>query len=258
MNDILASFILALVQGIAEAFPVSSSAHLVLAAKLLDYPLTLEFIVALHFGTLMAFFIYFSKDIIDMIRDVLTLKWSTHHGNLALCIVIATIPASIAGFFLKDMLESLITNTLLIALGLGITSLLLASASVYKPKTLKTQLTFKTALFIGLAQIASLFRGISRSGSTISTGLFAGLDEKTAVKFSFLMSIPIVFGANILSLGSARLSPNLFLPAILSCLAGLCAIHVSYTYVLNKRENLKWFAIYAGLLALSILILNII
>jgi len=114
---------------------------------------------------------------------------------------------------------------------------------------LRVQFGYGKAMLVGLSQIFALFPGISRSGSTIGTGLLLGLDEKRAVKFSFLMSIPVIFGANILAIGNSTLPPSLIWATLVSFFVGLLAIHLLYKFVLTSRKNLRWFAGYALLLA---------
>ena len=249
MNAFFAQIILAVVQGIAEWFPISSSSHLVLISELLGYANTLQFDVAVHFGTLMAVFIYFRREILDIARDVLRLRFNTIHGRFGVYLVIATIPAAVAGFLLKSFIETTLGNFSLIAVGLGITGIVLLIGSTSSGKRKFEQLNVWDAVLIGLAQIASLFRGISRSGSTISAGLLRGLDEKTAVTFSFLMSIPIVLGANILELGGASLPREFLLPMLVSFIVGLGTIHVFIRFVLTSRKNLRWFGIYVLIVA---------
>ncbi len=250
VNELIASIILAVVQGLTEWIPVSSSGHLVIFEKILNFKGSLMFDVALHFGTLMAIFVYFGSEIVDIARDLLTGKWKTENSRLGILLVIATIPAAIVGFFLKDIFERVFANLGILALGFATTGLFLIIASVSEVK--KKDLNYKTSLSIGLAQIFSLFPGISRSGTTLGAGLLLGLDEKSALKFSFLMSIPIIFGANILAIGSQKLPPNLIWATIVSFVIGLITIHLLYGKILTKKKNLKWFGIYT--LAIAILL----
>lgn len=256
MNDIISALILAIVQGIAEWIPISSSAHLVLASRLLDFDNTLLFDVALHFGTLMAVFVYFGNDIVNILKDVLSFKFKTENGKLGVLLIIGAIPAAIFGFLLRNIVENNGDNLFLIAIGLLITSLILfiGSMGIGKRKIGLEKLGYFGAFLIGLAQVLSLFRGISRSGGTITSGLLLGLDMKDAVKFSFLLSIPVIFGANIVTIGNQTLPHELLWATLVSFLVGLCMINISFKYILVNRKNLKWFGVYTLLLALGILV----
>src|SRR3989344_5172057 len=183
MQDIFKALIIALVQGITEWLPVSSSGHIALAENLLNYPQSLEFEVALHFGTLMAVFVYFGKDITDIIKEVLRLNFKSENGKLSIYLLIATIPAVIIGFFLEKISYSIFSNLTLTSLGFAVTGILLIITSLSKKQNRK--LNNKKSLIIGLAQVFALFPGVSRSGATISTGILSGLNEKNAAKFSF-------------------------------------------------------------------------
>lgn len=250
MNEMLAMVILAIVQGISEWFPISSSGHLVLVSHLIGYTNTLAFDVALHFGTLMAVFVYFGKDITDIARDLLLLRFNTSHGKMGLYVLVATIPAAILGLLFNDFFESTLNNLLLLSIGLGITSLFLFITSLELPIK-KQKLTLKIALLIGLAQVASLFRGVSRSGSTICSGVLLGLDQKEAARFSFLMSIPVIFGANLLTSTTGTLPVSYLLPTLVAFIVGLATIHVLLKFVLTSKKNLRWFGVYVLVVAIS-------
>lgn len=242
--------ILAIVQGIAEWFPISSSGHLVLVSQLLGYHNTLAFDVALHFGTLMAVFVYFGKDITDIARDVLSLKFNTQEGKMGLYVIIATIPAAVFGFLFNDFFEHTLNNLLLLSIGLGITAILLFITSLNLPIK-KRELSFKLAFFIGIAQVASLFRGISRSGSTICSGSLMGLDQRKAARFSFLLSIPIILGANLLTTSTATLPLSYLAPMVVSFIVGFATIHILLKVVLTSKKNLRWFGFYVLLVSLA-------
>lgn len=248
MNDFLSQLILALIQGVTEWFPISSSGHLVLASSLLGYENTLAFDLALHFGTLMAVFVYFGKDISDMARDFLLGRFTTGPGRTGIFLLIATVPAGLVGFFFRDFFEHNVNNLHFLAWGFAITGVLLLIAG-FAHSLKKRPLTARMAFFIGCAQVASLFRGISRSGSTICAGVLLGLDQRAAARFSFLMSIPIIIGANMLSFGNQSLPPSYFFFSLISFVVGLASIHFLLKVVLVSRANLRWFGLYALLLA---------
>jgi len=248
--ELISALIVAVVQGLTEWIPVSSSGHLVLAERLLNYGGSLEFNVSLHFGTLMAAFVYFGKDIVDIVEDLLKLKWGSKNAKLGFYLIVATIPAAIVGFLLKDIFASTFSNLGLVALGFGITGLFLLISSF--DFGVRRSLGYGSAFGIGLAQILALFSGISRSGSTMAAGVLSGLGEREAVKFSFLMSIPIIFGANILSIGNGTIPSEMIWATLVSFAVGLATIHVLFSYVLTNRKNFRWFGGYCLLLALII------
>ena len=252
LNETLSMIILAIIQGITEWLPVSSSGHLVFAEKILGFEGGLLFDVALHFGTLMAVFVYFGGDIVDIVRDLISGKWKSDNGKLGLLILIATIPAAIIGFFFKSVFETSFSNLGIVAFGFAITGILLliASLSKYEKKEIKSG----EAIAIGIAQVFSLFPGVSRSGATISTGMLLGLKEKDALKFSFLMSIPIILGANILVIGNETFPANMIWAVLISFVVGLITLHLLYRYILTSRRNLKWFGVYALFVAFLALV----
>jgi undecaprenyl-diphosphatase len=262
VSELVVSIILAIIQGITEWVPVSSSGHLVLFERIFGFNRGLEFDVALHFGTLMAVFVYFGKEICDIIKDFFSGKRETENGKMALYLIVASIPAAIVGYFAKDFFDSVLTDLRIVAFGFGITGVLLLISSLdtttsFRKRSSRSQenyssLGYKNALLIGIAQVLSIIPGISRSGATISTGVLLGLNEKNAMKFSFLMSIPIVFGANIISIGSNTLPSELIWATLVSFFVGLLSIHFLFKYVLVERKNFRWFGIYCLLLALGL------
>ncbi len=252
MNEIVATIVLAIIQGIAEWFPVSSSSHLVIFSHILGFENSLAFDVALHFGTLMAVFVYFGRDIVDIVRDLLTGKWKSEHGKLGILLIIAAIPAALFGYFMSPIMGGSFGNLGLIAMGLAVTSMLLFIASTGFQYKKNGKLGYAAAITIGLVQMLAIFRGVSRTGSTVSAGLLYGLNEKTAVKFSFLLSIPIVFGANIISIGNNAIPTHYIWAALIAFVVGLLTINLSYKYVLSNRKNLRWFALYTLLLAIGL------
>ncbi|MCC2616424.1 undecaprenyl-diphosphate phosphatase [Aestuariibacter halophilus] len=196
--------ILAIIQGLTEFLPISSSAHLILPSELLGWDNQgLAFDVAVHVGSLLAVMIYFREEIIR-----LTAAWFQHglskqqtdESRLAWWVIVATIPAVFAGYFGKAFIEQYTRSALVIActtIGFG----LLLWYADYTAKLRKNiyQLTWKSALWIGLAQALALIPGTSRSGITMTAGLMLGLNRESAARFSFLLSIPVILGAGLLS-----------------------------------------------------------
>lgn len=254
-GDLFAALILAIVQGFTEWIPVSSSGHLVLLERLLGFSGGLEFEVALHFGTLMAVFVYFGKDITDILQDILLGRWRSENGKLGLLLIVGTIPAVFVGFFARNLFESVLSNIVVIAIGFGITGLFLLIAATYRVKLGEgvKNLGYGKAFIIGIVQALSIIPGISRSGATLSSGILFGLKEKSAMKFSFLLSIPVIFGANILIVGNSTLAPELIWASFVSFLVGLATIHILFKYVLIHRKNLIWFAAYCLILSVGLI-----
>ena len=187
---------LSIVQGLTEFLPISSSAHLILANRMLGYADEgLVFDVAAHLGSLVAVIVYFWRDLLAMLtgRPIEDLG-STVSGHRALLwLIIATIPIVIVGFTFAPLIEAQLRGSLVIAIATIVFALVLWWADRYqgRGRTLDT----RGALLIGLAQILALIPGTSRSGITISAGLFLGLSRQAAARFSFLMAIPAVGAA---------------------------------------------------------------
>ena len=167
MENLISALILAIVQGLTEWLPVSSSGHLVLFSQILNYNSSIMFDVAVHFGTLMAVFVYFGKDIIAILEDLLKFRRGSQNFKLGLLLIVATIPAALIGYFFKDFFELAFSSLGLVALGFAITSLFLFISSLdFSNLIVKiNELGFGRALMIGLAQAVAIFPGISRSGN---------------------------------------------------------------------------------------------
>jgi len=200
MSDILLSFILGLVQGLTEFLPISSSAHLLFPTLIFgSNDLGLYFDISVHAGTLAAVIYYFRNDIFLMSKSIFLTKNSNENKNLALYLVIATIPIVIFGFIFKDYISQRIFSIDSIAISnLIFASILLAAFLNNKGKKTLVNITVLSALFIGLFQCFALIPGASRSGAAITAGLLIGLNLKDASKFAFLLAIPTILGALIL------------------------------------------------------------
>tara|TARA_Y100000310_G_scaffold295299_1_gene326510 strand:- start:324 stop:1091 length:768 start_codon:yes stop_codon:yes gene_type:complete len=249
-SELFSALILAIIQGITEWLPISSSGHLVLFEALLDYNAGLVFEVALHFGTLMAVFVYFGQDIMDIIEDILKFKTKSDNFKAGMMLIVASIPAAIVGYSVRGL--DIFHNLWVVSFGFGITGLFLFIASLDLGK--KGKLRYGNSFLIGVSQALAIFPGISRSGTTISSGMLLGLDAKTAAKFSFLLSVPIIFGANLLVIGNNTLPPELIWATLVSFVVGLISIHFMFKYVLTDKKNLRWFGGYALLLALALVL----
>ena len=211
----LSSFLLGLVQGLAEFLPISSSGHLSIAQNLLGLNTEIPefFDVLLHLGTLVAVFVAYWRDICDMVAELIHGVGDLVHGTtprqvpparrLILLIIVGTLPLFIL-LPIHKQVQALSNNMVFIGAALVVTGFLLFACDlVRKGKKTERTATIADVLVVGLGQAIATLPGISRSGMTITTGCFMGFERKFAVRFSFLLSIPAVLGANILSLKDA-------------------------------------------------------
>lgn len=196
--------ILAIIQGVTEFLPISSSGHLLLPAELFGWVSQgLAFDVAVHVGSLLAVMIYFRKEIGQMTVAWVTQGFSKQQSTdskLAWYVIVATIPAVIIGFLMKGWIEENARTALVIAGTTIIFGLLLwyADATAKREQELEG-LTLKQAVYVGLAQVLALIPGTSRSGITMTAGLMLGLKREACARFSFLLSIPVILGAGLLA-----------------------------------------------------------
>jgi undecaprenyl-diphosphatase len=275
--SIVESIILGIVQGLSEFLPISSSAHLTLAGKLMnvvpkDHPEHwTAFIAVIQLGTLISVLIYFSKDIINITNDFfrdnfkLKLKYGEQSINsrLGWMIAVGTIPIIIAGLMMKELIEgSLTKNLYLISISLIVFALILAVAEkAAEHKRNMKELRLADSLLIGIAQAFALIPGASRSGTTITGGLFVGLKRSDAARFSFLLSIPAVFASGLLELYSAlkyidaSLMLNFAVATVASAVSGYVAIDFLIKYL--KKHSTYIFIFYRIILGILIILLLI-
>ena len=188
----LDAFLLAIIQGITEFLPISSSAHLIILSYILETSSNLFYDVSLHLGTLIAVCAYFKNEIKDTFNQINVQK-SIFSNNLLTNLFISSLPTLFLGFLFVNFIYNNLRNTLVISVTTIFFALVLWIATLRVPrKNELAEISLNEALIIGLAQSISLIPGTSRSGVTISAGLLLGLDTKTATKFSFLMSIPTI------------------------------------------------------------------
>jgi undecaprenyl-diphosphatase len=249
--------ILAIIQGLTEFLPISSSAHLILPSEVLGWnDQGLAYDVAVHVGSLLAVMIYFRADILR-----LTCAWFRHgvstnqtqDSRLAWWIIIGTIPAVMFGFFFKDLIEIYGRSALVIAIttiGFGLL-LWYADSKATQAKNVH-QITWKNAVFIGLAQAIAIIPGTSRSGITMTAGLMMGLDRESAARFSFLLSIPVILGAGLLSTLELLQNPNavdwnaLIFGAVFSFVSAYACIYLFLAWI--SKIGMLPFVIYRLLL----------
>ncbi len=270
--NILQSIVLGLIQGVTEFFPISSSGHLVIIPYFSgwDYP-PLYFTVTVHFATLLAVLTVLYRDAWRIMRGfVLGLfrrKWrESTDFKLGLYIIIATIPAVLVGLFLNDLIESIFSKPLVVAVFLLVTAFILWGGE-YRGRKVKQKksLTYLSSLASGIGQALAVFPGISRAGATISFARFFGVKREEAVRFSFLLSIPIILGSFVFELsrsagtvlgGGENTVWVLFAGLVSAYLSGFFAI--KYLLYLTKKKNLNIFAVYCICLSIAIFVFYII
>ncbi len=255
------SFLLGIVQGLTEFLPISSTAHLLIAQKLLGIPANdtvFSFLILVQWGTLVSLLIYFRADLWQIIGSFFKkpkTETAASSARLAWYLLIATLPALLIGYLLKDALERLFATPLLAAsIRLFAASLLLTLAERYGRKRRDLQqMRWTDALAIGFFQIFAVFPGASRSGSTIAGGMLRGFNRKASARFAFLMSIPVMLAAGVYeSLDLFRMSglsdfiPVLLLGFFTAALIGWVAIRWLMNYL--KNHSLYVFALYCAVL----------
>lgn len=260
----LQSLVLGIVQGLTEFLPVSSSAHLVLVPFILNWTLdpTKAFIfdVLVQLGTLVAVIAYFWKDLLEIFKAVIAgirSKKPLEEANsrLGWFIVLATIPAGLGGLLLKSQVEAAFSSPVLTAVLLFVTAVMLTLAELFTRKQRDLEsVSALDAVVIGVCQLLAIFPGISRSGATISGGLSRGLKREAAAKFSFLMSIPIMLAAGLLSVVDLIQIPDVgsFLPVLsIGFLVAMVVGYLSIRWLLNflKSRSLFPFAVYCAVIS---------
>ena len=248
---IVEAIILGVIQGLTEFFPVSSTAHLIVVPWLFGWKgdvNTLTFDVALHAGTLTALLFYFWKDWLELF---------TRNQKFLGLIIIASIPAGAAGFFLNDIAETTLRKPFLISLMLVAVGLVMLAAERSEKSRTIEKTNFFDSLIIGIAQAIAIIPGVSRSGITISAGLFRGLRREASARFSFLISTPIIAGAILLHLKKFLTSQEphdlqLFTAGFISSsITGFFAIMFLLNFL--KKYPLNLFVYYRFILAVVII-----
>jgi undecaprenyl-diphosphatase len=260
--DFFQVFILAVLQGFTEFLPVSSSAHLILLPALAGWDdQGLAFDIAVHFGTLGAVVAYFYRDL-----HTLSAEWGrslmtgrqTPSSRLVWGILLATIPVGLAGLHLKEVVETHLRSPLFIALGLIVFGLILAWADWRKQgRGDEYNLTLAGMIFIGCAQALALFPGASRSGITITAALLLGLSREGASRFSFLLSIPVIFISGALQMVQFLRIPEptawtpLLAGAVIAAISAMACIHLFLAFI--RRIGMQPFVGYRIILGVVLL-----
>lgn len=272
--DIIYAMIIGIIQGLTEFLPISSTAHMTIIAKIFNLELLKNpqnwtaFMAVLQLGTLLSLLFYFKKDLQTILSDfikenfILRVKRYSNqslYSRLGWLIMVGSIPIFIVGYLLHNFIESGATkDTTLIALALIFVAIILFVAEQVTPKSKGLEkISLKDALVIGLAQCFALVPGVSRSGATITAGLFAGLERSTAARFSFLLSIPaiLVSGAYELVKSISFFSGDNLLFLAIGVVTSFISGYIAIAFLLNflKTKSTLIFIIYRICLGLFLL-----
>lgn len=258
MTDFLLAILLGAVQGIAEFLPISSSGHLVLVPWLLNVPDPgLAFDVALHTGTFAAVLFAFWREWRDILTAAATRRAAGGFApNMLWKIALASVPAALAGVLLEEAASGAFRAPLLIAGTLAGVAVLMAVADRKTGEGTAEKLGWGKALLVGCAQAAALVPGVSRSGATMIAGIALGLSRAEAARFSFLLSVPITFGAALFALRHLTIA-DVTLPfvagIVVSALTGIWAIRFLLRFL--KQHNFTPFVVYRLALAAAVVLL---
>lgn len=262
--DLIKSIILGVVQGLSEFLPISSSGHLVLAQEILNFrPEGIAFEVFVHFGTLLAVLVVFRHDVWEMIICLPWIPRFVFNGfkvvterdkyiSLALNIIIGSIPAAAVGIIFASEIEQLFDSPLLVLCALFVTGVIIWSSRYTRDS--KTPVTAITAFIIGVAQAFAILPGISRSGSTIVTAMWLRVNRNKAAMFSFLLSIPVIFGAALTKFKELVESPpptNEIIELTAATLASAISGYIAIVWLLQiiRKNKFEWFGIYCILIS---------
>lgn len=271
----LEAILLGIIQGLTEFLPVSSTGHLTIAGKIMGLVSNnnpehwTSFIAVIQLGTLLAIIIFFWKDLwgilIDFIRDNLLKpkKFAIQSSNskMGWLIILGSIPVAIIGLGFKDVIEGAFTKNLyVIATSLIVLAIILALAErIGKFKRDMKDITWKDAIIVGFAQSMALIPGSSRSGTTITAGIFLGLKRETAARFSFLLSVPAILGSGLLEFYSsleyiqADGMINLLIATVVSAISGYLTIAFLLSFL--KKNSTMVFVFYRIAIGIAIFVL---
>lgn len=267
--DWIEALILGIVQGLTEYLPVSSSGHLQIGQLLLNdgqpFPGGLTFDIVVHVATVLATLVILWKEIIWIFKGLFKFQWNDE-TKYVVNILVSMIPIGIVGLCFKDQIEAIFEGTLVVGVCLCITALLLALTHFYKPRE-RENISPLHAFIIGIAQACAVLPGLSRSGSTIATGLLLGNSRKSLAQFSFLMVIPPILGEALLDFkhifapsaeylaehgAEVAIAPGVLVVGFLAAFISGC-IACKAMIALVKKCSLIWFAVYCAILGIGVI-----
>ncbi|MBT2770919.1 undecaprenyl-diphosphate phosphatase [Halomonas sp. ISL-60] len=258
MTDVIKAIILGIIEGLTEFLPVSSTGHLILAGNLLSFEgdAAITFKIVIQLGAVVAVLILYWKRYLEIGANLIRMDFSQSKGLNVIHMILAMLPALIVYLLFKDTIKSQLFGPIPVLVGLVAGGfLMIIAARSRRTKTADTMdgINYKQAIGIGLFQCLALWPGFSRSGSTISGGLLLGTSQKAAADFTFLISVPVMFGASLLDLYDSRdllNSDDILLMLIGFATSFLVAMIAVVTFIkLIKRLRLEWFALYRFVLA---------
>ena len=258
--SIIEAIILGLIQGLTEFLPVSSSGHIEIGKAILGVEVkeNLQFTVAVHAATVLSTLVVFRKEIIDLFIGFFKFKINDE-TKFVIKILLSTIPVLFVGFFLKDEVERLFDGNLLVVGIMLLVTALLLTLSKYLQRANTKPIGYRNAFIIGVAQAIAVMPGLSRSGSTISTGLILGNHRDEVAKFSFLMVIIPILGAAVLDIAKGEFSTVDIQPIIAGFIAAFISGYVACSWMVKlvRKGNLIWFALYCAIIGVSAIIFSL-
>jgi len=273
--DWITALIMGIFQGLTEYLPVSSSGHLAIAGELLgveDPDKVMMFTIAVHVATVLSTFVILWKEIVWIFRGLFKtgsaivpamhgIRSLNEEQNYVLCIIVSMIPIGIVGLCFKDQVEQYFSNLVVVGVCLLVTAALLAFSHFAKPRT-KEHISMKDAFIIGVAQACAVLPGLSRSGSTIGTGLLLGDRKEKLAQFSFLMVIPPILGEALLDTkkmleegvesAMAGISPTALVVGFVAAFLTGC-LACKWMINLVKKGKMLYFAIYCAIVGIAVL-----
>lgn len=254
--DTIQAIILGIVQGLTEFLPVSSSGHLQLANALLGTDLNpesdLTFSLTLHAATVLSTIVVLYKEIWRLLCGLFSRTYNSEQAYIVK-IIISMIPIAIVGFFFIDVIEAAFSSTLVVGIMLMVTALLLTFAYFAKPRA-KEDISYRDAFIMGVAQAFAALPGLSRSGTTIATGLMLGDKREKVAQFSFLMVLPPIIGNAILDIAKGDFGGGVeTLPLVAGFLSAFVTGCLACRFMIEivKRGKLIWFAAYCAAVGIT-------
>lgn len=265
--SIFEAILFGIVQGVTEFLPISSTAHIIITQRLLDLDLPgLGFEVFLHLGSVLAVILYYRRELLQLIKGFFAYISKKEdadrvHFNYVLFIIGATVITGVLGLLIQDVVDQWMKGSVFIAIFLFLTGvfLIVIERFHHEGKRSEKQMTWLDSLIVGLGQSLAVLPGLSRSGTTLIVGLWIGLNRETAVRYSFLLSIPVILGSTVLTLSDVSIEMFQSIgtgPLIIAFISTfLCSLlGIKWLIAFLRQSKLVYFALYCFLLAILVYI----